>query len=876
MTKLMEARAHPRENKAMIFRVDVFLMWLYLVIDCLLTASSFTLRAGSIRSPTLSKSKNASCDCCRRLANCQSLSGDSSPSSFYLESLLLKHNFGSRLVTFSSFDLPLLAEFQEQGQAQICSIVDLKFDDDEKVKVKLQLLDGVHRMVDMGQLTTVWQDEEPQSPQSLNVPQSHEDSLWYSLPLGHVDQTLDVLYQDRVELASNGNRGLTKKQVTTLIEESPDKDKNTVELVFRQVVKTGSNFARLIDSSIAKDVLFPPKIIKSNNNSLLLRAITANALAKDAQSGGRFKRMPCILVSSYTNHVDPKSSSSVTLINGGWMVVDKSVRASSEARKFAENTSNNKNNDAQTLPTLADERIAHRLECLAMGQVQQADDDDNNLELDVRETLKALKLPTTPEGAKEALVRIGRWSSPTATKHAKSVSPWSETILQAAQWYQKMDQERRKHMYTAIISSTDDDNDSIIEDRVDLTKLPCVCVDAARATFRDDAIGLRPRASTGRKVVPKASKWEVLIHITDVSDIYAPSPAIGNRDANTEFLEILGEAAASRGTSRYDLPLGPLHLLPPVLLHSLGFETVNPDLTASAPIQMNTRQTVNRCATIWVYIDERSGKLIDAGLERSIVSCPVALSFQSATALLDGSLMEEIDNDPTLVKTRGILVIAERLITRWSEHYRGQSEVAQAREKRLEAREMVGKQLYGTKASRGRSGPRGNGQEGFQRTRGHRLVDSCLEMYGYTMHGLLQRANASIPRVAGTGRDRLGRIATAPLRRYVDGVAQRQALSVLCAYGGPPLTKAECAEVGKRATQAINSISNINSSKSGKNPVSTKQIKAAKALRSHLMRDKTRAVPAMSTGKQSEVVILGVGAVAMCRGIQYPGNSKAG
>ena len=47
-------------------------------------------------------------------------------------------------------------------------------------------------------------------------------------------------------------------------------------------------------------------------------------------------------------------------------------------------------------------------------------------------------------------------------------------------------------------------------------------------------------------------------------------------------------------------------------------------------------------------------------------------------------------------------------------------------------------------------------------------------------------------------------------------------------------------------------------------------------FRSHLMRDKTRAVPAMSTGKQSEVVILGVGAVAMCRGIQYPGNSKAG
>ena len=145
------------------------------------------------------------------------------------------------------------------------------------------------------------------------------------------------------------------------------------------------------------------------------------------------------------------------------------------------------------------------------------------------------------------------------------------------------------------------------------------------------------------------------------------------------------------------------------------------------------------------------------------------------------------------------------------------------------------------------------------------------------MNIMLKRAKASVPFVAGTGTDRLGRIATAPLRRYVDGMGQRQALSVLCDYGGRPLTKAECAGAGKRATEAINTISNIISSRNGvkgKNVVSTKQRKAVRALKSHIMINNKRPVQAMSTGKQSEVVILGVGAVATCMGIK--GTLKPG
>ena len=52
------------------------------------------------------------------------------------------------------------------------------------------------------------------------------------------------------------------------------------------------------------------------------------------------------------------------------------------------------------------------------------------------------------------------------------------------------------------------DQDCILEGtrRLNISSLPSICIDAKRASFRDDAIGVRPRASTGRKVVRDASK----------------------------------------------------------------------------------------------------------------------------------------------------------------------------------------------------------------------------------------------------------------------------------------------------------------------------------------------------------------------------------
>lgn len=837
LNKCKQASGTMRPGLSQQFRIIALALALF-VGNVIATTTAFFLNGPSIYAPRTTSTTRV-----QNQALFLSKQQQHATSENYLQALLQTYGYDRRLLTISSFDLPLLAEVHENGQAQICQIISLQFDPSKDPRVQVEMPDGTTQLVDLGQVTTIWDED----PLDWKLDEQEMDKLMNQFPVGHADYALDGLYKGRVGRARS-SAGLTKKQVSRLVADAPTGDSEHVERVLRHVVKTGSNFARLADSVAAMESLFGAgnkKVRWIDVDSRLKRAIGASALAKDAELGGRFKRTPCVLVAS------DKDYDSLTLINGGWLVLDQSVRAGTEARKFAERES--------TPKTVADERIAQRLECLAMGQDFSASSMmDEDLELDVRETLKAMRLPSTPDGAKKALLRIGCWSTNGNDPNEVSINPWSQPTLQAAEWYSGLDQQRRGDLYRATRGKGQG-----IEDRTDLTKLPSVCIDAARTSFRDDAISVRPRSSTGRKMIEEASKWEVLIHIADVSDIYVPDQVVPNSE---DSFNLLREAAISRGTSRYDLPQGPLHLMPPVALHALALETVNPDLSARGPISWD-RQTTNRCVTVWAYIDERNGKLLDAGLERTLISCPLALSYKSGTDLLDGTLDS---SDPVLAKARAVLGVAERNLRLWGESHRKRNDAAKAREGRLAVKELVAQQINGD------NNLRDDGRDGFQRSRAHRLVDSSLELYGFSVGGLLKRAKAPVPRVAGTGPLRQGRLATAPLRRFVDGMAQRQALAVLCDYGGPAMTRAECAEAGKTATDAINSISNIASVKSGakvKTHVTVQQRKAIRILQSHVSGNNSP-VPAMSTGNQGEVVIIGVGAVADCRGIR--GTLKPG
>lgn len=745
----------------------------------------------------------------------------------YLEEILQEYGFHRRLITISEKDLPLLAECQLEGEAQLVSITKLISNADSATSQGSRLEvepvmtnndDQSYKVVDLGQITTIW------STKASDLSSSLTNKV--TIPAGKLDRALDKMYRAYVGRArgTDGSRRkqLSKKQLPRVVEQAPPEEQTLVDTVLRQVLKTGSGFARLVDSQVARDALFPSDAKKSQEAAIQQRMVASIAVANDAKSGGRFKRFGCLPVSQ-------GDDGTLTLINGGWVVLDQGVRATSEGRKFAERA-------GSTATTMADNRIVTRLECLAMGG-----DDQNSwgeLQVDVRESLRAMDLPMTPEGAKQALIQIGHWTESSSSTTKQRVDPWPKDVLEAADWYCKMNEKRREYLLNGKIP----DN----EGRTDLTNLPCICMDASSTTFRDDAIGVRPRAPTGRRVT-KASKWEILLHIADVSDLYAPEANVNREGKPAESLEKLREAAHSRGTSRYDLPLGPLHLLPPSVLHALALETNAIDLTSQEPLQ--PKRGINRCVTLWVYIDEKTGKILDSGLERTLISKPLALSYEAATALLEGRLSKE---DPFLEKAKAIIAVAERNLGRWSEFQRTKSKAAQAKEERLSARELVDKEM--------------DTRRPFERTRSHRIVDSALDLYGFALNGLLFRADAPVPRVAGSGMDRLGRVASAPLRRYIDGVAQRQALAVLCGYGGKPLTQQQVVYESKSATAAINAVSNIKASKKDSGSEgNTLQVLQSLSM---YIRDSDGPVPAMSTGKGNEVIILGIGATALCQGMQ--------
>ncbi len=794
---------------------------------------------------------------------------------------------------------------------------------------------GLRKVVDMGQITTVWKYPVPKGVDIRGYAKYLSKALRQADALIRREDFLSTkgeslmqsLYESRTTTttqvaAKRGGGGgsrrprprprpLTKKDIGRLASSAAsaaaaatggDTDteyQNHIQQILRKAVKAGlgdcdeHGNGRLLDSLVVASALFQNGALGKVPSKTEVLLAGASLLALDASLGGRFKRSPSIYVSTNYCRVpegdtdkgsSPISPEGVVFLNGGWMAVDENVRAGAEARKFAErstrtasttehehepqdSSSSNDHKVKKVAPvfTAADERIMYRLECLAMGEELGRNLDEKELEVDVRETLSALKLEKSPEGAQKALVQVGRWS-PVQREEIEAgrkgiqemYNPWSSDTIDCAKALRSVEKERRMELHK--LSSKNKSGKALIDKRIDLTALPAICIDAKRASFRDDAIGIRPRSSTGRRV-KKDCKWELLIHIADVSDIYSPDVPKTSLDLD---LTLLRRAAESRGTSRYDLPLGPLHLMPPVALEALALDT-----------QDSQQPSVNRCVTLWVYMDERNGKIIDAGLERTIIRKPFPFSFEEATRVLTSK-------DDVLSagakQNKPLLLIVERILSNWKESRLKTNEAARKREKRMQTREMVAKEMQ-----RGKS-MRDDGAGGsFQRTRGHKIVDNALDLHGSTLSSLLMNVKAPIPRASGSGMNRGGRLGTAPLRRYIDGVAQRQALSVLCNYGGPPMTRKECSDANGIATKAVNNINNLKSSKKGANDIINKhknvhqRKKGLQDLATHFATSKDRKkriVSALSTGKNNEIVISGYGIQVKCDGVK--GTLKSG
>jgi len=842
-----------------------------------------------------------------------------------IQEILKQCNFDKRLITIHKSELPVVGELYASGSWKLCIITGFKAPNslkdvsavslsskEEIISPLLEVLvidpdphcdytdDSVlmdmRSVVDIGQITTIWkypvQDDIKGYAKFLSdTLHRAEASLGQDFLSTDGETIMQSLYESKTQNVGGNQRGgskpkpLTKKDIGRIASSvgagsGDDNYQSHVQQILRKAVKAGlgDENSCLVDSLTVATALFKGKVLGKDQSKTEILLSGASLLAMDADLGGRFKRSPCIYVSTNYKVIDGNpavSAEGVVLINGGWAAVDDSVRAGAEARKFAERSianaaasaSDSANNEKQNVAptfTAADERIMYRLECLAMGE-ELGNGDEKELELDVRETLSAMSLEKSPKGAQEALVKVGRWSPlqrdeiEAGRKGIRQMySPWSSDILSCAKALRDAEEERRLQLYK--LCSKNKSGKAQVDKRKDLTDLPAVCIDAKRASFRDDAIGVRPRSSTGRKV-KKDCKWELLIHIADISDIY--SPAIQETGVGLD-LAPLRRAAESRGTSRYDLPLGPLHLMPPVALEALALDT-----------QRSSRQSsVNRCVTLWVYIDEKTGKIIDAGLERTIIRKPLALAFEEATQVFTS---DEDVLSASAKQSKPLLIIIDKILSRWKGSRLQSNEAARKREKRLQTREMVAKEMQLAKSMRD-DGAGGS----FQRSRGHKIVDNALDLHGSTLSSLLVKVKAPIPRASGSGMDRGGRLGTAPLRRYIDGVAQRQALSVLCNYGGPPMTREECSDANEIATKAINKINNLKSTKNGtkdlmdRNDNALQRKKALQALARQFAskNGNNRIVPALSTGKNNEVVLSGHGILVKCNGIK--GTLKSG
>ena len=545
----------------------------------------------------------------KRIILCSSTSTNDHNCSGELKQILQRYGLGSRLVTLTNADLskhPIPAEMYEGGSWKLCLVVGLRSPSsssstsiDNQKPPLLDVLaindDGLlqdKKVLDIGQLTTIWQDLHKTlsslTPDALahslqsNFNEAQESLQNNILP---IEQAMQNLYNGRIANRSRppsykNRHALTKKQIPKII--SQVSNPSHLEDLLRNLLKVGEDrMSRMVDSTLATDYLYSDYCRDGDDELIIRRLVAAQVLSEDSVSGGRFKRRSCQFVSAqYGEDLNPESREvqEVTLVNGGWIAVDPSIKAGTEGRKFAA-TSNNamENSNTRNTPlilTAADERIAHRLECLAMGDVWSSEsnqeEDDKMLELDVRQALTSMNLPLTPEGAASALIKIGRWSEDTkndirSKKANKLIEPWSPDLLDAARSLAIYENKRRESLAKKCFSSNKKVSKKAntsptdgLEGRVDLSSLPCVCIDAKRATFRDDAIGIRLRSSTGRRVNKTASKWEILVHIADVSDIY-----IDGRKSNANIsvpskkdVQLLRQAAERRGQSRYDLPLG--------------------------------------------------------------------------------------------------------------------------------------------------------------------------------------------------------------------------------------------------------------------------------------------------------------------------------
>ena len=163
-----------------------------------------------------------------------------------------------------------------------------------------------------------------------------------------------------------------------------------------------------------------------------------------------------------------------------------------------------------------------------------------------------------------------------------------------------------------------------------------------------------------------------------------------------------------------------------------------------------------------------------------------ALTYEEANDLLSQETAETAEPS----KTKATLDTIARLLEIWQTQRIVKSAVSRRREEKLQSRDRS--------------------RTTFARSQAHRVVDSSLDLFSYVATKLMREKRAPVCRMPGSGAGRGGRLATAPLRRFIDGMAQKQIISVLCGEDGGKtkrMTSDECRAISERSGRMRNAIS---------------------------------------------------------------------
>ena len=412
----------------------------------------------------------------------------------------------------------------------------------------------------------------------------------------------------------------------------------------------------------------------------------------------------------------------------------------------------------------------------------------------IERVLTAFEQPTDAAGAKALLLAVGQWNEDVDDSLVKPVQTWvdpfprealAEGAIAAARTVERRVElarlsglsrasppaaERGKPWWLAAasdgelnggcevdVSAVDDDPYcAALDGRVDLRGrcARAFAIDTDSTDFRDDAISYDPKTAT------------LAVHICDMNNVVPAG-------------SLLDDVARLRLQTIYSGSM-PLHMLPPPLLRECALSPTRPNECLSALLQLDA-----------------FGRVRHARLVRSIIPPVRILSYQEVEALLtDRSISSDV-----ITEIRGLAAITRRRAeSRSAPGGAGSSKFtpptsdgvgADAAPPDAGAHKPAAvrwRQAAGDGSWRPEIVPRGHA---------HTLVDEALAMFSYAARGAAKRHN--LLRLPQTEHHR---IATAPLRRYADLIAQRQLSAALQGQPGMPASEVAAVERWVRQKQS--------------------------------------------------------------------------